>query len=146
MWLDTPKPALAPNQDLQLKKSLIKYKKINKHISDNSLSKIINHLWYLNPEQAAFSLFNNSLSNCIKRKMAMKLISLEDEGEELDDYCNMKPSIKLNEVPEILEKDVDHFISPQSINFFKRFKISTEFLHINTELWNNNEDYFENCE
>ena len=35
----------------------------------------------------------------------MKLISLEDEDEELDDYCGIKPSIKLNEVPEIFEKE-----------------------------------------
>ena len=43
--------------------------------------------------------------------------------------------------PKVVEKDVDHFISPQSINFFKRFKINTEFWHINQELWSNKEDY-----
>ena len=75
VWLDATKPALAPSRDLQLIKSLVKCKKINKLISDISLSKIINHLWYLNPKQTAFSLFNDSLSNCIKRRMAMKLIS-----------------------------------------------------------------------
>ena len=48
----------------------------------------------------------------------MKLISLEDDDKGLDDYCDMKLSTKLNKVPEISEKDVDHFISPQSINFF----------------------------
>ena len=41
--------------------------------------------------------------------MAMKLISLEDEDKGLDDYCDMKPSIKLNEVPEILEKKCGPF-------------------------------------
>ena len=35
---------------------------------------------------------------------------------------------------------MDHFISPQLIKFFKRFEISTEFLHINPELWSNNEE------
>ena len=79
VWLDAPKAALAPSQDLQLIKSLVKYKKINKHTTDISLSKIINHLWYLNTEQGTFSLFDDSLSNCIKRRIAMKLISLEDK-------------------------------------------------------------------
>ena len=73
-------------------------------------------------------------------RKVIKLISLEDEDQALDDYCNMKPLIKLNEVPEILEKEVDYLISPQLINFLKRFKISTKFLHINPELWRNNED------
>ena len=57
----------------------------------------------------------------------MKLISLEDEDEELDDYCNMKPLIKLNKVPEVLEKDVDHFISPQSIDFLRDSKLVWNF-------------------
>ncbi|ESO10916.1 hypothetical protein HELRODRAFT_167432 [Helobdella robusta] len=44
VWLDAPKPALAPNQDLQLLKSLVNYNKVNKFISDISVSKFINHI------------------------------------------------------------------------------------------------------
>ncbi|ESO02978.1 hypothetical protein HELRODRAFT_173812 [Helobdella robusta] len=141
VWLNAPKSALAPNQDLQLLKSLVNYNKVNKFISDISVSKFINHLWYLNPEQAVFSLFDDSLSNCVKKRMATKLISQANEDEELDDYCDMKPLIKLNEVSEILDKNVDHFISSQSINFLKRFNINDQFLHTNPELWSNNEEY-----
>ncbi|ESO10348.1 hypothetical protein HELRODRAFT_183720 [Helobdella robusta] len=55
--------------------------------------------------------------------MATKLISQANEDEELDDYCDMKPLIKINEVSEILDKNADHFISSQS------------------KLWSNNEEY-----
>ncbi|ESO05134.1 hypothetical protein HELRODRAFT_184215 [Helobdella robusta] len=74
-------------------------------------------------EQAVFSLFDDSLSNCVKKRVATKLISQANEDEELDDYCDMKPLIKINEVSEILDKNVDHFISSQS------------------KLWSNNEEY-----
>ncbi|ESN99461.1 hypothetical protein HELRODRAFT_163010 [Helobdella robusta] len=74
-------------------------------------------------EQAVFSLFDDSLSNCVKKRMATKLISQANEDEELDDYCDMKPLITINEVSEILDKNADHFISSQS------------------KLWSNNEEY-----
>lgn len=43
-WFNAHKASLAPYQDLQLLKSLVNYRTIDKEIADKELSKIINHL------------------------------------------------------------------------------------------------------
>ena len=86
VWFNAPKATLAPNQDLQLFKTLINYEKIDGDISKVALSKLINHLWYLNLEQVAFAFFDKTLDKQIKINMAAKLLSFEqnsDDGDEL---------------------------------------------------------------
>ena len=71
--------------------------------------------------------------------MVVKIISLEDKDEELDDYCDMKLSIKLNEVPEILEKDMDilfhrnHFIYLRDSKLVQNFCILTQNYRVITK-------------
>ena len=36
---------------------------------------------------------------------------------------------------------MDYFITPNSLNFFRRFSINTEFLKIDPSLWLENEEY-----
>ena len=70
------------SQGLQLLKSFVIYRKIDNEIADKALSKLINHLWYLNSKQVAFSFFNDTLGKNAKKSMAIKLTS-EVENDDI---------------------------------------------------------------
>lgn len=74
VWFNAPKATLAPIQDLQLLKTLINYEKIDGDISKVALSKCINHLWYLNPEQVAFAFFEKNIRQTHQNKHGCKTI------------------------------------------------------------------------
>jgi hypothetical protein len=61
----------------------------NKIIADVRLKKIINHLWYLNPECVTFSKFDDRLDNNTKHKMAERILSsykcsINNDEEEIE--------------------------------------------------------------
>lgn len=41
----------------------------------------------------------------------------------------------------LYDRDIDFFISPHSINFFKRFEINSDFLKIDLSLWSQNVNF-----
>lgn len=156
-WFNAPKATLAPNQDLQLFKTLLNYERIDGDISRVALSKLINHLWYLNPEQVAFAFFDNTLDKQIKINMAAKLLSFEQNNDSDDQLIDrseaniqderiVKAKIDLKEAHSFLDKDVDYFITPQTFNFYKRFNISTHFLHYDPDVWNKDVDFLKGQE
>jgi hypothetical protein len=61
-WLSAPIATDAPVNDLELLKTLHKYKTINAIISSKTLEKMDNHLWYLGPELVPLSLFSNMVN------------------------------------------------------------------------------------
>ena len=107
-----------------------------------ALSKIINHLWYLNPEQVPLASFDETLNKQIKINMAAKLFSFQKISDD-DDHDDEKiyeerivdAKISLKEDHSFQDKEVDYFITPQTFNFFKRFNISTHFLHSEIDGW-----------
>lgn len=56
-------------------------------------------------------------------------------------YGVCKPKPKPKDIITILDKEMDHFISPQSLNFFTRFEISTNFLKLDPSLWPEDEHF-----
>ena len=68
-WMDAPNPTNAPYSDFQLLKTLLNYKTIDKRISEATLRKFCNHLWYLGSETIAFSFFDSTITNEVKEKM-----------------------------------------------------------------------------
>ena len=112
VWFNAPKATLAPSQDLQLLKTLINYLNIDGEISKVKLSKIINNLWYLNPEQVPFTFFDEILNKQIKIKMAAKLLTSQKISDDFDDeniqeerVVNAKISLK--EANSFLDKEVN---------------------------------------
>lgn len=144
VWFNAPNAAMAPNQDLQLLKILVNYEKIDGDISKVALSKLINHLWYLNPEQVAFAFFDKTLDKGIKINMAAKMLSFEQNSEEenIEDDRIVKGKIALKEAHSFLDEEVDYFITQTTFNFFKRFNISTDFLYSDPDVWNQDPDFF----
>lgn len=140
-WFNAPKPTLAPNQDLQFLKSLVKYREIDKELADKALSKMINHLWYLNSEQVAFSFFDENVDKSVKTSMAVKSLQLIPIDEKTCDNRDVKAKLSLHQVDNLLDKDIDFFVSHRTLNFFKRFEIDTEFLNTDPDVWCENSNY-----
>lgn len=144
-WFSSPNAIEAPLNDILFLKKLDEYKLYNKRISDVALKKIINHLWYLNPECVAFSIFDDRVDNSTKLKMAEKILStydssINDDEEEIE--LKKKIALKLEDVSQFIQKDLlIDLINSKSIGMFKRFQISTQFLTIDPANWNNHEDY-----
>lgn len=63
------------------------------------------------------------------------------EEEECNERDVIKVKLSLQEVDELVDKDIDYFVSPQTVNFFKRFKIDTDFLNTDPDVWCKNENY-----
>lgn len=143
-WFSSPKAIEAPINDILFLRKLEAYKLHNKKIANMAIKKIINHLWYLNPECVSFSLFDDRLDINTKRKMAEKILSTDlsriDDEEETD--LKKKITLTLDDVPNFLQKGLPtDLISFKSIGMFKRFGISTHFLNIDPAHWNNQEEY-----
>lgn len=86
-WFSSTNAIEAPLNDILFLKTLEAYKSYNKRIANVALKKIINHLWYLNPECITFSIFDDRVDNHTKRKMTEKIVRInnliinEDEEE-----------------------------------------------------------------
>lgn len=68
-WITCPSALKAPYQDLCFLKTLKQYENIDKEISKSAFAKFCQHLWYLSPECAIFSLFDNDVELETKAKM-----------------------------------------------------------------------------
>ncbi|KAG8181007.1 hypothetical protein JTE90_024755 [Oedothorax gibbosus] len=70
--------------------------------------------------------------------MASKLLSFQEQGNEFEEIDSEKRTIKANipleEIHLFLNTQLDHFITPSSLYFFKRFKLSTDFKS-NPSMW-----------
>ncbi|XP_044015282.1 uncharacterized protein LOC122857241 [Aphidius gifuensis] len=71
-WFMASSAIHASNHDLQFLKVLFEYQSVDKKISDATLGKMLNHLWYLNPQLAATSFFDDQVSVEVKKKMRIK--------------------------------------------------------------------------
>ena len=75
--------------------------------------------------------------------MAAKMLSFEQNSEEenIEDDRIVKGKIALKEANSFLDEEVDYFITQTTFNFFKRFNISTDFLHSDPHVWNQDPDF-----
>lgn len=103
-------------------KKLHSYKNDDKIIAEIALKKCLNHLWYLNEECAAFSLFDDRINVEQKRDMVRKIFEEEKEVQK-------KFYLKLEEVSNFVKNELPtSLLSAKSMMMFKRFGLSTNFL------------------
>ena len=110
----------APNLDLELIKNLYVYRSIDEKISQISIEKFCNHLWYLSSEPVAFSLFDEEVSLEVKEEMRQILQTIDVSDEEMP-IPSKRFTCKPSEVEEIVKKELHQFISPETKTFFTRF-------------------------
>lgn len=136
-WFSCPLAVKAPNHDLHFFKKLYHYRSIDKQVSTVTLEKFRNHLWYLNPEAAAMSFFDDTLSFEVKRKMVLKLNPIE----EIDDSFSKRIRVDFKDIATYCKKQIEDFVTPQSRNFFLRFEIPDKFLEVDPALWDQHQNY-----
>lgn len=137
-WINAPNSIEAPRQDLEFLKNLFEYKN-DLQISQITIAKFCNHLWYLAPETAALAFFDGKVSDDTKKKMVQALKSkdtLDMPSGEIKKITMLPKNVK-----NYINKGLEQFIHPLSNNFFKRFNIETKFLDKDPSTWKNDKSY-----
>lgn len=152
LWFNCVSAVGAPLQDLSFVQTLLSP---STHSPDTKMKKLLlkkmsNHLWYLLEEAVGLSLFDKNVSDEVKQKMAQLLLEYsaagqeEDEGEEEDDYEPAKRFIiSVENISNLNDKDLSYFVTRKTLNFFKRFDISLNFLRLDPKIWKTNKAYSE---
>ncbi|CAH0556573.1 unnamed protein product [Brassicogethes aeneus] len=126
----TGKEQAAAMYDVLLKRNLEyldEYKNIDKEISQ-VVSKIVYHLWYLNPLNVSLSFFDDEISILTKRSMVEALRKIKPNEER----------IKRLMIKDIKQKEIENFICDRSKEFFDKLSLPTDFLETDSTDWNEN--------
>nr|XP_018915786.1 PREDICTED: uncharacterized protein LOC109043141 [Bemisia tabaci] len=137
-WFSAPLSTKAPAVDLNYVKQLIEYRKVDAAISEAVLSKVLNHLWYLSPENCGLAFFDDDNSPSEKIKMVK---ALDTESS----FPGSLKRIKISDASELNGKEIHNFVCRETRTFFQRFNLSTDFLGTNPETWHEIKEYKENC-
>ena len=129
-WVESTKPAAAPNNDLQLLKALAAYP--DKDIKKVTSAKLLNHLWYLSEELVALSFFDTAVPDDVKSSM---VAALEKPGSE-----DRQTRIKLP-ISAVADAKLSDFVSCKTLTFFTKLGLSREFLASPPSTWHQCEGY-----
>ena len=140
-WYTSTSAILAPNNDLELFKKLISYETIDRAVSQKACKKMKEHLWYLNEELPIISLFDTNVSVNIKIKMIEFMNTREAPTKMSQRYKVLE-----NEFDLFLKKDLSDFVSKKSLDLFKKFDLSCDFLEKNILTWSHEDSYNECAE
>lgn len=131
-WFMAPSPNLAPRLDLQLLKSLVKYKENHEIIASTALKKFSNQLWYLSEKLIALAFFDENVSIETKNLMREALSKPSEES-------NCRRTIVSPEVIEL--RHLEDFVTSHTRKFFDILALPSSFLETSAENWNLNEDF-----
>lgn len=141
-WFNAPNACFAPRQVLQFLLDLYAYKAIDQKLSEVTFKKYINHLWYLSPETIGFAFFDGNISDDSKIKMVQALKNDIDSNEDIDTInLEKRLYIQLNEIPSLMNNNIEAFISNKTLTFFKRFNINYNFIETLPSTWESNLEY-----
>ncbi|XP_023218454.1 uncharacterized protein LOC111620698 [Centruroides sculpturatus] len=147
-WLGCDLAVQASYQDLCFLKTLKKYEKVDKLLSQVALTKFCQHLWYLSEEIAILSLFNDLVNETTKMKIIANLEweSISDFGkrfisskEEIASSLYVQYCISYLNYTYFLFQDC--FVSRKSKNLFTRLKIKSNFLQESVSSWEENASF-----
>ncbi|KAF0769546.1 Uncharacterized protein FWK35_00005096, partial [Aphis craccivora] len=133
-WFRCPAAINASYNDFIFFFKFIEYP--DKAISNTATHKFCGHLWYLAPESIAISFFDFRVPTEIKIKMVKALKSTQNNDDTINKIVLSKEDIKT-----LIKKKLHEFVSPEIVNFFSRFKISTDFIGFHPDSWKDREDY-----
>lgn len=131
-WFQASSAVSAPRNDLLFLKEIDNYSRDNADISSIALKKLLQHLWYLSEELVILALFDDEVSNEIKRSMVQ---ALERTGEEY-------PSKRITLDPKLIHtKELADFVTSNSRKFFTITGFSSNFLTRDVTQWEEDDEY-----
>jgi hypothetical protein len=125
-WFSAPSAASAPRNDLCLLKNLNNYKTTNEQLANTVLQKFMNHLWYLSEELIALAFFDDEISHDTKQKMKEALTLPSDPDP---------PKKTKIDIETIEQKQLEDFVTANTMSFFKILGLSSSFLNKPVEDW-----------
>ncbi|KAJ6648133.1 hypothetical protein Bhyg_03358 [Pseudolycoriella hygida] len=123
-WIQCCVPSNAPQNDLDLLKSLNRYERINSEIANCAIEKFQNHLWYLGSELVVLALFSDKVGDTVKSRMFEKMKCL-DAKQWTERDC------KLTFEKKIYKKELFDLVGPSSMTVLKSLKIDIDFMFEN---------------
>lgn len=134
-WFSSTSANEAPYHDFNFLCQLVNYP--DKDISKATAEKFRNHLWYLSPENVAFSFFDDNIPMNVKEQMAVAIFQ---------NNCDEEPDtkriiVKKNEVSQFIQKNFSELVSKESQKLFVRFNIDMNFLKNSPSTWENDHNY-----
>ena len=137
-WFVAEIPEKAPKNYLNFIKDCQAFESVNPKITRVVKKKLFNHLWYLSPQNASLSFFDDDVSLVEKKGMVLKLKDdkLNDDEEGETKKISVHPSQTF-----VHENGIEQFISPESLKFVKKFNFGTEWINDDPESWKTNQNY-----
>ena len=82
-WTEAPITAASPRNNLALVKDLLAYADVNNAVTRATLTRFLDHLWYLSEELVALALFDPAVSIDEKRKIVGSLHDLVGQDSDM---------------------------------------------------------------
>lgn len=136
-WFRSPRAINAPMQDLTFLKNVYSTRVVDEVLADEVIRKFINHLWYLSEESVGFAFFDKAVDIPEKRKMVLRL----KYNPGTDHEAPKRVIVTMQDFKHLIQKNISDFVTCNTLNFFARFEINTEFLTHDPATWWNREDY-----
>ena len=139
-WFECPLAASSPKNGLTLLKNILKFADIDKVISEAVLKGFMNHLWYLVKEMVPVCLWDDSLDNDEKSRIAAGILSTEKvsrfENRHRTGFGKPEfPNIDLQSV------ELRDLVGSDSWKFFELLKVDPDFLNYPPESWEDQDSY-----
>ena len=122
-WFDAPTAVSAAANGFAFLKNLKAYASINSNISKIACTKFLNHLWCLSEEVVALAFF---IAEGKKQRMVKNLAKPGNFS------CAVKANLTMEEIE---ASEVEDFVSVKSLQLFKAFNLSTDFLSLSQAMW-----------
>ncbi|KAK3933104.1 AMP phosphorylase [Frankliniella fusca] len=142
-WFTATHPTKAPLTDLSLLKAIAQYMPVSPLTANCAMKAFLEHLWYLSEECVALAFFDDRVSLETKRNMVKKLTVVKTQTAK-SRMRYIKP--KGEDVMELADKDLDHFVSENTLNFFVYLGLETDFLAKDPSTWPMEQSYLKALE
>ena len=134
-WLSAPLAADAPQNDLYLYQTLLRYRTIDRRVADAALGKMRRHMNYLRPEVISLSLASDAVSDSDKAAIASSLLANTTSDEDDDPVLSVDKDTRLSDL-----------VDEKSWQVFRLLNVDAScWLSQPVSAWKKDEEYLGYC-
>lgn len=140
-WFVATSAIEAPYHDLKLFQNLLEHKNHHPKVAEAALEKLSKHLWYLNENLTGLALFDKKISREEKLKIVDSIRNKKSSNSK-----NSRFTLDKKNVDTMSSKSISDFVNQGSLTIFKKFNLTYEFLDLDPDFWEIDEEYITCCE
>lgn len=140
-WFQSPISVEAPYQDFTFLQNMVEFHKTDRDLATEIIEKLSNHMWYLSEETVGLAFFDPNIGDDIKRNMVKRLSENSQILQKQKEATSHNSIVSVKTILTFSTKAFSDFVSKRTLNFFQRFKISTNFLSKDPSQWPNIKEY-----